>query len=162
MTLHRGEFDAAIRVARRALDLNPSLALAESAIALALSWTRDEYDQVLVHSDRASRLSPKDPAQVWWILPRVIAAFVAERYEEHVEWARRITETTPDHPAGWRHLAVGYAELDRMPEAQAALRRYLDLVPHQTIKMVRDTIATNSPELIERLVNGLRKAGLPE
>lgn len=162
VTIHRGEYDAAIRAARRALDLNPSLALAESAIALALSWTKGEYDQALVHSDRASRLSPRDPAQVWWILPRVIAAFVAERYEEQVEWARRITETTPDHPVGWRFLAAGYAELDQIEEAQAALHQYLGLVPHHTIKIVRDTVATNSPDLVERLLNGLRIAGLPE
>ncbi len=116
----------------------------------------------MVHCDRASRLNPRDPAQPWWIFARVVAAFVARRQEELVEWAKRITQTVPDHPIGGRFLAIGYAELDRIEEARAALNRYLQLVPHETIERVRATSSPPRAEDRERMIDALRKAGLPE
>ncbi len=130
-------------------------------LALAHAWQGD-YDQTLVHCDRATRLNPRDPAQPWWIFARVIAAFVARRYEDVIEWANRITQTAPDHPIGWRFLTIGYVELDRTEDARAALNRYLQLVPHETIERVRATASPPRVEDRERMIDALRKAGLPE
>ena len=110
----------------------------------------------------AARLSPRDPAQAWWNLARVSAAFVAGRYDEQVAWGRKMTEASPDHPGGWRTLAIGYAYLDRLEEAHAAVQQLLRLVPHITIATVRESAPGVQPQDMERMLEGLRKAGLPE
>ncbi len=51
--------------------------------------------------------------------------------------------------------------LDRIDEAQAALQEYLRLEPNHTIADAR-MIPTKIPEHLERFIEGLRKAGLPE
>ncbi len=61
-------------------------------------------------------------------------------------------------------LAYTYAQLDRMEEARAAIKRVRDLQPGYTIE---DAIAFhkswNIPRsYIDHAIDGLRKAGLPE
>lgn len=159
--LHKRQNADSIAACRRALDLNPNLALAESLLALGHGWSGD-YDDAVLHADRAARLSPRDPTQAWCHLARIAAAFVTGRYNEQVEWARKITAAVPDHPSGWRMLAVGCAYLDRMEEAQAAIQQLLRLVPHITIDQIRTFTPGVRPHDIDRFLEGLRKAGLPE
>lgn len=92
----------------------------------------------------------------------MIAAFLARRHEDLVEWAKRVTQTATDHPIGWRFLTIGYVELDRIADARVALDRYLQLVPHETIERVRATVSARRAEDRERIMDALRKAGLPE
>jgi hypothetical protein len=74
-----------------------------------------------------------------------------------------MVEEVPDHPTGWRFLAAGYAELDRMDEARGAIDRYLELLPHHTVGTFRYVAsAAPSKDLTDRLINLLGKAGLPE
>jgi TolB-like protein/Flp pilus assembly protein TadD len=159
--IHRRRLDAAVRVARRALELNPNLAVAEHGLAGALAWSGD-YDGTIEHTEKAARLSPRDPAHAWFMLNRVVVAFVVGRYEEQVEWAQKMTEAAPDHPAGWRMLAVGYGLLGRQGEAQAAVKELLRVVPHMTISLSRTSTTGIQDKDLERLLDGLRKAGLPE
>ena len=161
VNLHRRRLDAAARTARRALELNPNLAAAEFALAGALAWSGD-YDATMEHVDKAERLSPRDPAHAWFTLQRVCAAFVVGRYEEQVEWAEKMTEAAPDHPAGWRFLAAGYGLLGRPAEARAAARGLLRVVPHFTIELARTSTTGIQDKDLERLLDGLRKAGIPE
>ena len=158
---HERKFDEAAGAHGRALNLNPNLALAEGGLALSHAWL-EEYDEAMIHADKAERLSPRDPAQAWWLLARVVAAFTAGRGEEQVEMAQKMTQDAPEHPTGWRFLASGLANLDRIEPAQGALQQYLRLVPHHTISKVRETAPVGRPEHMERLIEGLRKAGLPE
>jgi TolB-like protein len=159
--MHKRQNAESMEACRRALDLNPNLALAEGFLALGHGWFGD-YDEAVLHADVAARLSPRDPAQAWWHLARVSAAFVTGRYEEQVEWGRKMTAATPDHPGGWRMLAVGCAYLDRMDEARAAIQQLLRLVPHITVEQVRASGPGVQPQDLDRLLEGLRKAGLPE
>lgn len=64
INMHRRDVDAAAGAARRALELNPNLAFAEGVLALANAW-QGNYDETLVHCDRATRLNPRDPALAW-------------------------------------------------------------------------------------------------
>ncbi len=161
VSLHRRRLDTAVRAARRALELNPNLAFAELGLAAASAWGGD-YDATMEHADKAERLSPRDPAHAWFTLQRACAAFVVGRYEEQVEWAEMMTEAAPDHPAGWRILAAGYGLLGRQGEAKVALQGLLRVVPHFTIELVRNSAAGIQDKDLERLLDGLRRAGVPE
>ena len=77
-------------------------------------------------------------------------------------WAEKMTAAAPDHPAGWRFLTAGYGLLDRPEAARKALRGLLRVVPHYTLELARSSTTGIRDEDLDRLLNGLRKAGLPE
>ncbi len=59
-------------------------------------------------------------------------------------------------------LAANYSELGRDDEAQAAVQKVLLLRPELSLATVRLGLAHMDPDLAERSVDALRKAGLPE
>jgi tetratricopeptide (TPR) repeat protein len=147
----------AVRSLRRALELNPNLAFAEGTLGLALAH-QGKYEEAIHHADRAERLNPRDPDSGTWMMARVIAPLVAEKYDEYLQWVEKYVEAYPDHPPGWRHLTSAYAHLGRMEEAREALRRLLELIPDNTIRREQERL----PGSYGRLIEGLRKAGMPE
>jgi TolB-like protein len=161
VSTHTGRHDTALRACRRAIELNPNLALAEALLAQRHAWM-GEYEEANLHADRAARLSPRDPANFWWIFPRAIASFTAGKYEEYKAWSETVTECSPSFAGGWLHLAASNAFLDCTEEAQTALERYLLLIPKGSIRQVASFLPARRPEDKERLLKGLRKAGLPE
>ena len=120
------------------------------------------YDETIEHAEKAARLNPKDPAHAWLILNRIVVAFVSGRYEDQVELAEKMVEEAPNHPAGWRFLAAGYGILGQQAQAQAAAQGLLRIVPHFTIDLARTSTTGIQQKDLERLLEGLRKAGLPE
>ena len=59
-------------------------------------------------------------------------------------------------------LAVSYACLDREADAKRSIEGLLGLVPRYNLRAVRKNPWFVHPELIDKLVEGLRLAGLPE
>jgi TolB-like protein len=160
---HLREFDAAIGAGHRALDLNPNLAFAEGALGHTYAILGD-YHTAVPHVERAERLSPRDPARVLLHLSRSWVAILVGRYEESVLSARKMVESNPDFPTGWRHLAADYGQLGRHEEARQAVARLRRLVPNASIASTRARVpfAPQSEDAMERFLDGLRKAGLPE
>ena len=155
------KLDSAVAACRHALELNPSLAIAEGVLAIVLSWRGDD-DEAILHAEKAERLSPRDPIYSLWSFAHTVAEFGAGRYEQAVEWANKTIEATPEFPGAWRYLAAGLAHLGRIEEACAAIDQVLHLVPHDNIRLLRKILPSVRPERLERFLDGLRKAGLPE
>ena len=60
-------------------------------------------------------------------------------------------------------LAASYAQLGRIDEARAALAEVLRVEPDLTLGKLRDRFSpTTDPDPLERFLDALRKAGLPE
>jgi TolB-like protein len=159
-TLLRRNEDA-IRAGQRALELNPNLAFAEGVLSVTYGHIGDPENAVK-HHERATRLSPRDQAAAWWNLGRVWAAFTVADYSESLEWALKITEAMPGFPGGWRLAATNCAHLDRMQDARTAIERLLGLLPNDNVGFIRANVPAGNPEVFERYIDGLRKAGLPE
>jgi len=155
------QFDSAAAACRSALELNPNLASAEGFLGHVLSW-QGEYDEARVHVEKAARLSPYDPILSWWNIPRTNIAFGTGDYEGAVKWARKSIEVTPMSPAAWRLLAASLAHLGRLEEARAAKDQLLRIMPHDNLRLVRAPFSTADPVRMDRYVDGLRKAGVPE
>ena len=69
----------------------------------------------------------------------------------------------PRHRPAICYKVIALAHLGRIAEARAALERERELDPGLTIAAVKAMYAaTLAPELIAVLVEGYRKAGLPE
>ncbi|NIM93756.1 MAG: tetratricopeptide repeat protein [Anaerolineales bacterium] len=154
-------YDDAIQRLERAIDLNPSLANAYGALGQALALA-GEYEAAVGQINKAIRLSPRDPFMVYWFGHLGMAAFAAERYDEAREWGLKTIRENPQFPGGHRLLAASCGQLDRKKEAQTALNGLLLLMPGMTIDDVRKQVPFKKPGDMERYLEGLRKAGLPE
>jgi TolB-like protein/Flp pilus assembly protein TadD len=160
ISFYTNQLDTAVAACRRALELNPNLAAAEGWLAVMLSW-RGDYDEALAVAEKAARLSPRDNYSMW-SLSRIAANFGAGRYEQTVEWARKMIEATPESPIPWRYLASSLAHLGRREEASQAKDNLLRVMPNDNLRRVRAALPSANADRINRFIDGLRSAGVPE
>ena len=71
-------------------------------------------------------------------------------------------EKHPDNLPARHVLIASLAQLDRIDEANAALNRLLELDPGLTIERLLDKFPLSRYRNLDGLLDGLRKAGLPE
>jgi adenylate cyclase len=132
---------------------DPPLRRARGAAEVVLG----RYEQAISDVQQAIRLSPRDPRIGLWL----VTLGDAELGLGHVDAA--VDEYHKAIDAGWRAyqpyrgLAAAYALEGKMEEATSALAEARRLNPQLTLKW-EQTHSVNVPPLLE----GLRKAGLPE
>jgi len=154
------EFQAALYLLDKALTLDPNSAWAWNRSGW-LHTFRDDPGTGIDHFERAIRLSPFDPMVFNSYAGIGDAHFVAGRYPEAVAWLEKARLAHPR--AAWinRFLAASYALSGRRQEAEACIQRLLAVYPGLTVTAVR-AAPPFSQEVIGRLCEGLRRAGLPE
>jgi adenylate cyclase len=115
--------------------------------------------------ERAFALSPRDPLGSVWHSAIARALISSGDDEPAIEAARKGIAANRDHAHNYAVLAGALAHLGRMDEAKAALGEFLRVQPGITIRRYR-TIVTSDVQpgikAYERLMSGLRKAGLPD
>ena len=153
------EPDKAIFHGNKAVNLNPSFALAHGYLGAALAYG-GAPEEAIAEELKAIRLSPCDPELFHFFLAIGTAHFVAGRYEDAVEWAKKVIQERPDVPSGHRLLAASYGQLGQTDAARVALEGVLRLVPGLSVELVQKTIFFKIREHSDRFVEGLRKAGL--
>ncbi len=115
------------------------------------------YEQAISDVQQAMRLSPRDPRIGLWLSDLGNAELGLGHFDAAVDEYDKAID------AGWRAyqpyrgLAAAYALDDKMEEATSALAEARRLNPELTLKWL-ETHSFSIPPLIE----GLRKAGLPE
>ena len=105
---------------------------------------------------RTMRLNPLHPD--WYSWNFGWALYLLGRYEEALAEMKRMKE--PPFKS-YRTLAAIYAQLDRMEEARNAVSEVLKHEPEYSLRKERAWPFKNSEDL-EHLLDGYRKAGLPE
>ncbi len=156
-----GQQDEMISALELATQLNPSMSTAHSYLGTYLALAA-RSDDAVDRLERARRLNPRDPA-IWRIFfGLALAHFAAERYPEALEWTRRCLQRKPDWHLALGMLAATHAQLGRLDEARAAAEELLRLQPGFSLTSVRLLLSTATPALVERLIEGGRKAGLTE
>ena len=94
-----------------------------------------------------------------------MAKLFLDRDEEAVAWLLRSIEANRNYSLTHFLLAASRAHLGRMSEARAATKAGLALNPTFTIRRLRAGASSDNPTYLaqrERVIDGLRKAGLPE
>jgi TolB-like protein len=155
---------AAISEAERSLALDQNFAMAHAVIGLH-KLHLDRGEETEAHVQQALRLSPRDAWVFVWLAIAGYAEDFLRHYEKAATWQRRSIEANGNYPLSHFHLAAALSHLGRLEEARAAARAGLALDPKFTIAGFRANIYGESPTHLawrERLVDGLRKAGLPE
>jgi adenylate cyclase len=154
------EFHRAEAILEKALALDPNLAFA---------WTRSgwlktfqgDHETAIQHFGRAMRLSPFDPMVSNYLFGIGSAHFVAGRYEQSVEWLEKALFGNPDAPWMYRGLIPAYVFAGQLDKAKEGLDELLRAYPDLTIPKVRAALAFNE-DYTGRMIEGLRRAGLPE
>jgi len=156
-----GPWEKAIADLELAVRLNPSSALGYLWLGNVLATHRP--DGAIETLEKGLRLSPQDPFKWAYMQSIAQAHFAAGRYREAIDWAKRSLQLRPEEEYASRVLAAAYAQLGFIDQAQAALDDWLGFHPGLSIAYVRQTYwGTVNPEYLKRILDGLRKAGLPE
>jgi TolB-like protein/class 3 adenylate cyclase len=149
-----------------ALALDRNLAEAHSFIGLGKIFV-GRAEETEAHIAEALRLSPRDTMAYRWMFYAGTALAALGRYEHAVAWLRRAIEANQNHP--YEHFVLGgvLAQLGRIDEARSAVKSGLAINPAFTLSRARAgwTAFTDDPTWLaelERSLEGMRKAGLPE
>jgi adenylate cyclase len=157
----RKKQDLAIMEFERAIELNPNCSLAYGSLGDVLSESGDP-DESIKNNEIAIRLNPRDPSIFFCYSGIAMAHFMAGRYSEASQWARKSVHRKPSWRFGHAVLASSLAQLNLLEEAKEAVNNYLENFPNETISELRKVIAIKKPDNAHRLEEGLRNAGLPE
>lgn len=149
------------------------LALCDQAIALnhnnvpALHFAGNAHlfagdlDRVTEYFMRALELSPAPPDNYVSLNGIASGHFSAGRYEEAICWAQRTIDAAPEYMYGHIFLAASNALTGRQREARLAIEAVLRLRPDLTVEG-QSGRPMRFPDRRGRMLDGLRKAGLPE
>jgi tetratricopeptide (TPR) repeat protein len=152
---YRREVQAFRTAADRAIALNPMdgccVAHLGSYVAYAGEWERG-CDLV----EKTLRLNPNHPG--WYWFPLSFNAYRKGDYQRALGYALKINLPS----FFWTHmtLATAYAQLGQREEAGKAVQELLKLNPKAAQIMRPAMQRIFEPEFVERMTDGLRKAGL--
>ena len=158
---YSGQYDAGLTAARRAVELNPSFALGYHARFAAL-FMAGQFREGVDDAERGIRLSPSDPWLFLFLGALSAYHYMVRDYERAIEAAKMSVQRFPQHVSGHRWLAIALAQLGQTEEARDALAKSIDLAPNYTMERARHTFPFRHEKDLEHLLDGLRKAGLPE
>jgi adenylate cyclase len=156
-----GHRDEAIASAERGIELDPSRAGAYRILGFLIALA-GRPDEGIAKIETGMRLDPRDPLRFRAFQMLAVAHLVAERFTEAVDAAQRSLQHEPDDPNTHALLAVSYVHLGRIDEARSAFREVLRLQPDYSLAGVRQIYASANDDFVERVVAGLRQAGLEE
>ena len=162
--------EEAVAEDRRALELDPSLADAYGHMGFVLRRL-GEFQASLESIDKAIWLSPHDPFRSLWYADKAGSYLALKQYDQAIESARRSVAINPNNAGSYFYLPVALALAGQESQAHEALERYVALPEaRKTLaawKRMRPQFvnANTDPRYVQYydlLLDGLRKAGLPE
>ena len=154
------DYEAAIGVLDRALEMNSNSALAFGFSALANAHN-ERHERAIEHALKALRLSPFDPLNYHPYCALAIACLLTQRFEDAVAYATLAIQSNPAFGILHAYLVVGHIYLDRLDAAGMAAQRLLEVSPGFTVSDF-ERMDLWRPATTQSFAAALRKAGLPQ
>lgn len=160
--LARREYRRAISENRIAIELNPTFAAAYCGLGDSLAYEA-RYEEALKNFQKSIALSPNDP-QMWAFLTYGALALIFQGdYATALEWTDRAATIPNCQYWTTAHRAVALAYLNRTTAAREATAQLMRELPGFSVAFARDKLFyLKEPSQIERYLEGLRRAGVPE
>lgn len=152
-------FSAALEMFDQALQINPSCAAAWAFSGTTLAYM-GRGDEAMARVRNALRLSPFDRLSFWFCTTNGIASIVAERYDEAVSWLGKAQRLNPRYRATARMLIAALGLSGDLVQARELAREFLNDEPDFTVSGFASWYPLQPPHL-ERVLEGMRQAGLP-
>ncbi|MFI5011008.1 MAG: adenylate/guanylate cyclase domain-containing protein [Hyphomicrobiales bacterium] len=155
------DYDTGLDAVRRALELNPGSGLVALLSSFAMIFAGNPED-ALIQAERAMALNPLDPGFFLYLTSTGYGHLLSGRPEQALELARRSAALYSDWDSTYWLLVPAYTQLDRLGEARKALAKLLTLSPGITVSALQKLLPFRNPLSLNMILDGFRKAGLPE
>ncbi len=155
--IHARQPEAALTEAKKAVELNPHSAHANQLLGVTLSLSLGRADEGIPWLERAIDLNPLDPRNHQFKVYLATAHLCANRFVTAIEYAEDAIRRRPDFVDGCIVLASAFGHLSRAKEACTAIGSLAEIA---WTSVERHEIWAESVK--EHVLDGLRKAGLPE
>ena len=157
--------DEALRVWRKALEISPDNQNAHVRMAGALV-KQGQLADAQAHLSQVTDLQPHQLLRQQWLLQTLADASFSQGHDDDAyKILQNWTAEFPNNGKPYLMMAAIDALHGRDAAAAANLARHRQMLPLSTISYVVLTYPSTDPGFLsqrERLVSGLRKAGLPE
>ena len=153
--------EESIAALRRAVRLNPNSAAAHAHLSRGLAFAGQDREAI-EHAEDAIRLSPLDPEMALFLGGIAAAHYAAGRYVEAAHYATEAARLRPGFQGVQRMRCASLAQAGRVDEARSFLATLRREQPQLSIDWMRANVPYQTPELMERYLEGIRKAGLNE
>jgi adenylate cyclase len=157
--LNLSQHDRAIAYGEKAVALGPNLSGAAANLAMTLNYS-GHPNRAIVLLNKAMRLSPYYPD--WFLGELGRALYLTEQYDEAINALKQRLQRNPKSSEAHVLLAAAYGASGRHEEAETALAEFLKPRPYYTLKHYARGEFYKNPEDLKRVLEGLRKAGMPE
>ena len=152
--------EVSLRCYKRALELNPNFAAALGFVGFTLVLD-GQCEEALDCFRRATHMSPKEAFTSFFFAPVGAAYYLSDEYDEAIRAARQAVQLRPGHMAGYRILAASLAQAGQLEEAREVMKTLTHLQPGISGSWIKRSVPyTDRP--MEKFLDGMRKAGLPE
>ncbi len=149
------DFPACRAEARRAAELNPMNGAAMGWLGIMIAYSGD-WEEGCAQVEAAMQLNPHHPS--WYWLPLACNAYRKDDYQGALNVALKIN--LPGYFYAHLTRAAAYGQLGLREPAQRALKEMLALRPDMATAAREELAKWWEPDLVEHIVDGLRKAGL--
>ena len=153
-----GDCEREIEMANRAVALNPNSFMAWSSRGHVFRIA-GLPEEAIRSFERAIRTSPVDPRLHLMFVGMGMAFIELRRFDEAIVAGKKAQRQNPSFPPASFCLASAFAHLGRDGEAREAAARLLETDPAFTISA---RMGRRRQSHLKLLIEGLRKAGLPE
>ena len=153
------KFDEAHAFSEQAMALGPNNSFAAGVAANVALFCNRPQDVVALLA-RARRLCPIYPA--WYVGDLAYAYLFMNRLDEAIATAHEAIRIDPDYIYSYYVLAVAHSELGQAEQARKAAENILRIEPKFTVGTFARSQPFRDRELLDRQLDGLRAAGIPE
>jgi len=157
--LLKRKHEAAIKEGERAVELNPNGADAHAHLALVHIFS-DNTELAIKLLKRAFRLNPIPPPHYYDFL--AMAHMNNDKYEKAIELSKKGLRDNPDQIGIYLTLTACYSALNRIEEAHNTVNEILRINPNFSLEYYSKTQPHKNQETLDKYIEALRKAGLPE
>ena len=147
----------AIAELEEAIVLSPNSADGLAGLGGILNWAGNP-EKAIGLIKKAMRLNPKDPYWYLWILGH--SYFLTNHHEEAIETLKSVLDRNPYFMPAHFYLAASYIEQGRQEEARAEVAELKRLGSRTSAEASKQKLPYKDQEVLERLFDNLRKAGL--
>ena len=153
------EFDQALEMAEKSISLAPNNAenLGEASVVMNKTG---QQERALELGKRAMRACPVYRPGVLRCLG--LSYYLLGEFDSAIRAFKESIKRESEYLTAHTNLASIYGELGKLEEADKAVREILRLSPEFSIKAYMSGLSFSNPEILIRIAEGLRKAGLPE
>ena len=165
VNLSQQKYDEAVAAGEKTIDLDPNSSENHAIVAITMQNV-GKFEEAIALLKQAMRLDPYYPG---WYLYRLGACYrMMGRYEDSAnaleEQVRRIRESGGAAPWDRLYLALAttYSMMGRLEKARDLVSKALEFNPKMTTELWRKRFQYKDPKHTERIIDALRRAGLPD